>query len=404
MKRARILVLNQYFPPDTSATAQRIRDVVEALGRHYQVQVLCGRPSYQPESVHPYYIWRSFKENLYTVERVGSTAFHRVRWIGRLSNYLSYLGLMLLRAFTISADLVIAHTDPPVVGIVGALIARIQRKPFIYNIRDLHPDMALSSGIIRPAWWVRLWDTLHRWALRHADRVIVLGEDMRERIIQKGVHPKKVVVVRDGALTFNTNGLSPEHPTWKLIRRGFPFVICHAGNLGFYGAWDSLAESIRQFMGDSIGFVFIGDGVARRRIENRLNGSPHVWFMDYRPADELGYVLRAPDVHVVALRKGLEGLVVPSKLYPILMAGRPVLALVPEKSDVARIVQQHQCGLVVDPDDPNAIAAAIRWFRDHPDERKAMGERARKIAREFSREVQMERYLQVVREVVEGRV
>ena len=99
----------------------------------------------------------------------------------------------------IRTDLVMAMTDPPFQGIVGAFVAWLKRKPFVYNIRDLYPEMALVGNIVRPSWWVRLWERLHRWALGRASRVIVLGEDTRERIIAKGIDPARVVVVRDGA-------------------------------------------------------------------------------------------------------------------------------------------------------------------------------------------------------------
>jgi len=384
MKPKRILILNQYFPPDTSATAQWVRDVAEVLAEHHEVTVLAGRPSYQPLEYHQYYLWRRFQTARYTVERVGSTAFHRVRWVGRLANYLSYLALMIPRALMKPTDLIIAMTDPPVVGIVGALIATVRRKPFVYNIQDLHPDMAVAAGIIRPSAWVRWWDRVHRWALQRARGVIVLGDDMRERVIAKGVQPERIAVIRVGAEQISSPGQLP-HPVVELIRNGFPFVVCHAGNMGYAGAWDTLVEGILRLQGNGVGFVFIGSGTARSYLESRLGRLPHVRFLAFRPAHELPYVLQAPDLHVITLRAGLEGLVVPSKLYPILMAGRPILAVVPQGSDVARIVQQYRCGIVVSPSDPQSLVEAIQWCQTHTEELKAMGRRARQAADAFSR-------------------
>ena len=135
-----------------------------------------------------------------------------------------------------------AMTDPPFQGIVGAFVAWLKRKPFVYNIRDLYPEMAVIGNIVRPAWWVRFWERLHRWALRRASRVIVLGEDTRERIIAKGIDPARVVVVRDGARPAQPVA-EQDHPVTQEIRSGFPFVVLHAGNLGFYGAWDTVIKS-----------------------------------------------------------------------------------------------------------------------------------------------------------------
>src|ERR1019366_8702519 len=182
----RILLLNEYFPPDTSATAYMAAAVVDTLAEAHSVTVLCGRPSYDPSERHPFYLLRRERRGNATVERVGSSTFARFKMRQRVWNYLSYVLLAVPRALFIKTDLVMAMTDPPFEGIVGAFVAFVKRKPFVYNIRDLYPEMAVAGSIVQLSWWVRLWERMHRWALRRAARVIVLGEDTRERIIAKG--------------------------------------------------------------------------------------------------------------------------------------------------------------------------------------------------------------------------
>src|SRR6202049_95120 len=172
--------------------------VADALAERHEVIVLCGRPSYDPSERHPFYFLRREKRGRVVVERVGSTTFPRHRMLRRVLNYLSYVTLAVPRALMIRADVVLAMTDPPFAGIVGAFVAFLKRRPFVYNIRDLYPEMAISGEIVRPARWVRFWEKLHRWALARTSRVIVLGDDTRERIIAKGNDPGHVVVVRDG--------------------------------------------------------------------------------------------------------------------------------------------------------------------------------------------------------------
>ena len=111
----------------------------------------------------------------------------------RVSNYLTYLSLAIPRALSIRSDVVLAMTDPPIEGIAGALVARLSGRPFVYNIRDMYPDMAVGGSIVRPGSFTARWEAMHRWALRRAARVIVLGEDMRDRIVAKGVDPARVV-------------------------------------------------------------------------------------------------------------------------------------------------------------------------------------------------------------------
>src|SRR5271163_3347373 len=188
-----ILLLNEYYPPDTSATAKMAAQVAEALAQRHQVTVVAGRPSYDPDVRYPYALLRRDKRNKVSVECVGSTAFPR-----RVANYLSYLALAVPRALALRPDIILAMTDPPVAGIAGAFIARLAGRPFVYNIRDLYPDMAIGGDIVRAGKWAARWESLHRLALKQAARVIVLGDDMRDRILAKGVAAERVVVVRDG--------------------------------------------------------------------------------------------------------------------------------------------------------------------------------------------------------------
>ena len=397
-----ILLLNQYYPPDTSATAKMAVQVAEKLAEHHRVTVVAGRPSYDPDEFYPFAFLRRDVRNNVTVERVASTAYPRHQMRRRVSNYLSYLALAVPRALAIHADVVLAMTDPPVAGIAGAFIARMTGRPFVYNIRDLYPDMALGGDIVRPNRWVDRWEEMHRRALREAARVIVLGEDMRDRIVSKGVSPDRVVVIRDGA-SFPTSLPERNDPLVQKIRCGFSFVALHAGNLGFYGAWDSLLKAADILRNENIGLVFVGDGANRAALETSAESSPNVRFLPFFPFEQVPHVMMAGDVHIVTVRRGLEGVVVPSKLYSILAAGRPVLAVAAAGSDAARIVSESGCGVSADPDDPAAIAAAILELRDDPNRLAQMGVRAKETAAKYARVDELERFVEVIEEAANRR-
>jgi glycosyltransferase involved in cell wall biosynthesis len=395
----RILLLNEYFPPDTSATAGMAAAVVDALAERHEVIVLCGRPSYDPSERHPFYFLRREKRGRILVERVGSTTFPRRRMWHRVLNYLSYVLLVIPRALMVRSDVILGMTDPPFGGIVGAFIAWLKRRPFVYNIRDLYPEMAILGELVRPARWLQVWEKLHRWALARAARVIVLGEDTRERIIAKGIDPERVVVVRDGAPIPQA---VPErnHPVTLEVRSGYPFVVLHAGNLGFCGAWETVVKAARMLNGDGVGFVFVGDGAMRSQIEASANGCKAIRFLPFRPPDQVSYVLAAGDLHLVTIRRGLEGVVVPSKVYPILAAKRPVLALAPAESDVARVIRRSGCGVVVNPDDPASLAATVRGLALDPERVARMSTRAAAIAPEFSRQRELQRFLETMQDAL----
>jgi len=396
-----ILLLNEYYPPDTSATAKMAAQVAETLAAKHQVTVVAGRPSYDPGEYYPYALLQRRTCNGVTVECVGSTAYPRHQMKRRVSNYLSYLALAVPRALAVNPDVILAMTDPPIAGVAGALVATLAGRPLVYNIRDMYPDMAVGGDIVARGKFVQIWESMHRWALRKAARVIVLGDDMRDRIVGKGIAPGRVVIVRDGA-TVPASLPSTSDSIVQEIRCGFPFVALHAGNLGFYGAWDTLLKAAEILRNENSGLVFIGDGANRDRLASaaaQANAS-NVKFLPFRPFDQVQHVMMAGDVHVVTIRRGLEGIVVPSKLYGILAAGRPVLVVADARSDAARIIIDSGCGLTADPDDPEGVAKAIRDLRSDPQRLVEMGTRSRAVAGKYARVNELQRFSAILEEAV----
>jgi glycosyltransferase involved in cell wall biosynthesis len=395
----RILLFNEYYPPDTSATAKMAALVAEHLAKRHEVIVVAARPSYDPTEYYPFAFLRRDVQNGVTVERVGSTAYPRHKMKRRVANYLSYLALAVPRAIVLKADVILAMTDPPVAGIAGAFVSRISGKPLVYNIRDMYPDMAVGGDIVRPSRWVERWEKMHRGALRRAVRVIVLGDDMRERILKKGIEPDRVAIVRDGT-TFPASMPDRCDPAVQEVRCGFPFVAVHAGNLGFYGAWNTLIEAAKLLQNENAGLVFVGDGANKASVERSAAELPNVKFLSFRPVEQVPHVMMAGDVHIVTVRRGLEGVVVPSKLYSILASGRPVLAVAASECDAARIVTREGCGVAADPDDPRAVAEAIRTLRSDPIRLEKMGIRAREVAKSYARVNELNRFTEVIEEAV----
>jgi colanic acid biosynthesis glycosyl transferase WcaI len=394
----RILLLNLYFPPDTSATAKMAQGVVDALSASHNVTVLCGRPSYDPTARRP---WRPYETEIKSrarVIRVGSTDFPRFNMKKRVMNYLSYVALAIPRALFAPCDLVMAMTDPPFQGIIGAIVALVKRKPYVYNIRDLYPDMAVGGSIVEPGMLASVWEKLHRWALRRASRVIVLGEDMRARIIAKDVHPARVTVIRDGTeiLPQDTPIPAPDPEVVRAIRGNFSFVLVHAGNLGFYGAWNTLVTAVRNLAKEGIGLVFVGDGAQRSQVEGAAAGSSNIHFLDFFPPNKISSVLAAADVQVITIKRGLEGVVVPSKMYGILAAGKPILAVAPKETDVVSLGIQRSFAVAADPDRPAEVVCAVRALASDPRKLESMGEAARAAAPDYDRVKEFQKFAEII--------
>jgi colanic acid biosynthesis glycosyl transferase WcaI len=394
----RILLLNLYYPPDTSATAKMAATVAEALSARHDVTVLCGRPSYDPTERRPWRLWQTDLAGRVRILRVGSSDYPRFAMKRRVLNYLSYVALAIPRALFIPCDAVLAMTDPPFEGIVGAIVALLKSKPYLYNIRDMYPDMAVGGAIVEPGLLARVWERLHRWALRRATRVIVLGEDMRARIVAKGVDPARIEIVRDGADIPGPGAPQPslDAELIRTIRGDFKFVLLHAGNLGFYGAWETLITAVRNLEADGVGLVFVGEGAQHGHVENLARGARNVRFLPFFPASKIPSVLAAPDANVVTVKRGLEGVVVPSKMYGILAAGKPIVAVAPEETDAASLGAKFGFAVSADPDKPESLATALRLLVMDTDKVQNMGRAARAAAPEYDRVKELQKFVKII--------
>lgn len=398
----KILLLNLYYPPDTSATAKMAATVTEALGARHEVTVLCGRPSYDPTERRPWRFWRTEHAGQTRILRVGSTDYSRAGMRRRVLNYLSYVLLSVPRALFVKCDVVLAMTDPPFEGIVGAIVALLKSKPYVYNIQDLYPDMAVGAAIVRPGSLSRIWESLHRWALRRARLVIVIGEDMRSRIARKGVDSSKITIVRAGA-EIPTSGalqMTLDNEVIRAIRGDHQFVLVHAGNLGFYGAWSALVQAVRRLERDGVGLAFIGDGAQKTEIEALAKGASNIRFLPFFPADKIPSVLAAADAHVVTVKRGLEGVVVPSKIYGILAAAKPIVAVAPADSEAALLGAKHGFAITADPDRPEEVEHAIRALAADRDELQTMGRAAGDAARQYDRVKELQKFVRSIEEAV----
>jgi colanic acid biosynthesis glycosyl transferase WcaI len=401
----KILLLNLYYPPDTSATAKMAQTVVEALSSKHEVTVLCGRPSYEPTERRAWRLFRTERVGRVRVIRTGSTDFPRKDMKKRVLNYLSYAVFAVPRALFVECDVVLAMTDPPFEGIVGAFIAMLKDRPYVYNIRDMYPDMAVGGAIVEPGLLARVWERMHRWALRRAKRVIVLGEDMRARIIGKGVDGSRVVVVRDGAEIPSPGATLPvpDADVVRAIRGNSSFVLLHAGNLGFYGAWNTLITAARKLASEGVGLVFVGDGAQRAEMEAAAAGAGNIRFLDFFPASKIPSVLAAADAHIITVKRGLEGVVVPSKMYGILAAGKPIVAVAPSETDAVSIGVRREFAVSADPDNPAELVSVIHQLIGDIQRLHAMGQAARAAAPDYDRVEELQKFTEVFEQFAAGK-
>jgi len=235
---------------------------------------------------------------------------------------------------------------------------------------------------------------MHRWALRRATCVIVLGEDMKNRILAKGIDAGKIEIVRDGTEIGPVPAVDEE--VIRKIRGEFRFVVLHAGNLGFYGAWGTVLAAARELTAENVGFVFVGEGAQREALETQTTGISNVRFLSFFPGSKIPSVLAAPDAHLITVKRGLEGVVVPSKMYGILAAGKPIVAVAPKETDVASLGTSQGFGIAADPDQPAELVAVIRELAADNGRVKKLGTAAKEAAHGYDRVKELEKFVRIV--------
>jgi len=389
MSAPRVVLTNQYFPPDTSATSDLARRLVDALrDEGADVSVVAGRPSYRPSAdVAVRGLRLAARDG--RVLRVRSARFDRTSLVRRASNYLTYLALSTLPIARAPADAFVSMTDPPFMLLLVTPIALARRIPVVYWLQDFHPEFLLGIGRIRRSPLTALWSRYHRWCMRRAAAVVVLGRDMRQRVLDAGVRPERIHIVPNGSAFDWPDDEPPERLAHDEL------VVVHAGEIGMRGAWETLIGAARQLRGVAR-FVLLGDGVDAPRVRELAADLDNVEIHPPVPSAEVASWLNRADATLVMVRARSEGYSVPSKVYELLGAGAPIIVMARPDAEPALLVSEVGCGIVVDPDDPDAVATDIRELAGDADRRAAMGARAFAARDEFRRDDMIRRVARVV--------
>jgi colanic acid biosynthesis glycosyl transferase WcaI len=398
--RQRILVLNQYYWPGVEATAHLLTELCEALAEEYDVEVVTGvLRGYEDDP-------RQLEHNGVRITRVASTSYERSELGRRAMNYFSYLGSALRHALSGPApDLVLCMTDPPIIGDLGVLVGRRVGAPVLVISQDVFPEIATELDRLHNPAVIGVLRGLVGAYLRRADRIVAIGETMRERLEAKGAPAERLRVIPNWV---DTRAITPQprDNEWAekhdLVGR---FVVMHSGNVGHAQDLDSLvrAATFLRDRGD-IRIVIAGFGARHGEmlaLANRLEVQGTVRFLPYQKRARLPLSLSSADVHVVGLAKGLAGYVVPSRLYGVLSAGRPVIVAAEDTSETARLVREIGCGVVIPPGRPELLARTIRDASVGAFDLEEMGRRGRAyVEEEADRLVAMERYRALVKEML----
>ncbi len=383
----KLVFVNRYYYPDESATSRMLSDLARGLaaaGEH--VAVVTSRQLYDNADAQ---LPRRGEVDGVIVHRVDTACQGRGRLLGRAFDYLSFhlAAYRRLRSILKPGDIVIAKTDPPMLSVSVALAARARGATLVNWLQDVFPEVAAELGVaVRPAWAAKLLLRVRDATLRRAACSVAIGTRMSERLILRGIPSSSMRVIANWA---DTAEITPRPTDGNPIRAelglGGRFVVGYSGNLGRAHEFETFLGAARLLRSRrDIVFLITGGGAKLDALRCAVEAAAldNFVFQPYQPAKRLADSMAAADVHLVSLLPGIEGLIVPSKFYGILAAGRPAIFIGDPEGELAREIRATETGLVIAMGDSEALARELETLRADPARLARLGVNARHHAEE----------------------
>lgn len=414
-KPLHIVLLNQAFYPDVVATAQMGKDLADALVRRgHKVTAVASRSIYGKSgavlakseevavSANPDRKGEGGAKALagasgsaggvISIRRVGASLFGKASIAARIADFALFYLLATFRVLTLKKpDVVICYTTPPFIALVGLLCKWLRGSRAVYWVMDLYPDLPIACGVMKEkALPTRLFERLNRFLLKHSDVDVVLGRCMQDRVLSKGTPASKVVHIPVWS-DLAPPASSPSEPPPEGGGRSAPnpfraawnptnaCLVMYSGNFGLGHDAATICDAMLRLKDEpDIRFVFVGGGKRRKEVESFIaqHHLTNAAYRDYVPREQLNDSLAAADLHLISLKEGVEGIMVPSKLFGIMAIARPSIFVGHPTSEIARLLAESDSGLTVREGQGEALANAIRDLARDPQRREHMGRNA----------------------------
>lgn len=388
--KKKLLVYAHYFYPDVASTGQILTELTEGMVDTFDITVICVVPSYSGKVEEKYKIQRIYKEEHkgMKVIRVRVPDFQKSNKISRVKNLLAYFFNSLLATLKLEKqDYIFTISQPPILGgALGVLGKWIKGGKLIYNIQDFNPEQTMAVGYAKNKLLLNTVMNVDKFSCKSSDEVIVVGRDMQETLKSR-FENKKVptnTFINNWINEKEIYPLEQNHPKIVEFKEKYnlqeKFIIMYSGNIGLYYDLENIIKVIGEFKDrEDVVFAFVGDGTVKSKIEeyvtnNQLN---NVTFIPYQDKADLIYSLNAADIHWVVNAKGIKGVSVPSKLYGVMAAGKPVLGVLDEGSEARLIVEECNCGICIQPCDYKEIENKINYILNNQEKIKSIGKNGR---------------------------
>jgi colanic acid biosynthesis glycosyl transferase WcaI len=405
------------FPPDSVSTAILLGDLAQDLKNlGHEITVFTTTPHYNLDSdsleAQPLYpCWGGL---LHRSDYKGIRVLHasipkKGKRIGaRLLDYLRFHVISTLAGLVLPGryDLVLAPSPPLTVGISAWLLGVFLRIPFIYNVQEIYPDVAVSLGVLRNNFIIKTMLWLERFIYARARIVVVISEWFRRRLISKGVPSGKLRLISnfvDTEFIHPGDRLNAFAKEQQLEGR---FVVLYAGNIGLTQNFENILSASKRLRHlQDLLFLMVGDGARRLWLEDQLSKGeyPNVKILPYQPKSVVPAIYASSDVCLVPLKGGTAQETFPSKIYTIMAAGRAAIAAADMDSELAWVTRESGCGWAIPPDDEVELADTIVRAYHHRLRLIEMGQMGRKyVVEHYSRPVIARQYHRLIDNMVVG--
>lgn len=413
---ARILMLTLVFAPDCVSTANLMTEMASDLqARGHELVVITTEPHYNvdPESWSKQPLRPRWGRWVQESEINGVRVYHTImrekgtRILGRAWDYLLFHAMSLVAALRLGGkwDIIFAPSPPLSIGVVAWLLGVIRKTPFVYNLQEIHPDALVDAGVLRSNAILWLMRRLERFVYERAEKIVVIAPLFEEALQKKGVPAEKIEVVPNFVDVDDIRPLGKKNPFSSAQSLEDKFVVLYAGNIGLSQDMKTLIEAADALQDDpSILFLVVGDGVEREQMEHEIEKRAlvDVRILPFQPRSMVPSIYATANVCLVGLRKRMAYTHVPSKIYTILAAGKPAVVGAEPDSEIAAIVRETGGGLLIPPEDPDALAAAILEFKNNPALEVKLGRSGRSyIVENYSRELVVRQHERILLSAIE---
>lgn len=412
-RQLNILVIGPHFEPDVAPTGEVLTAIVHKLAeRGHRIHVVTSLPWYRHHRVEPG--WTGKLERTQATEWGAISRLHpfptdKSNIPARALAFAGFTALAIARSLAIRQrpDVVLAMSPPLPIGTAGWLSARARRAPWVFNIQDVFPDVAIEVGALKSPRVIAAAHWLERFLYERSDAVTVLSSDLQANLQAKvpAKYRDRIRVIPNFVDTDRVKPLGRDNSYRTEFGLGDRTVVMYAGNVGLSQPLELLIGAARRFQDRSdVVFVVNGGGSSINEVRGSAEGLDNVVFAPMQDRERLAEVLAAADIHTVLLREGIAKSSVPSKLYSILAAARPVVASVDLGTEVARTIDEAGAGVAVGPEDLDQFCAALRPLLDDRKLREEYGSSGRAwVERWLSPAMAAEAYDDLFRELIEQR-